>query len=218
MVNFLRRKSTDEDTDNKIELVDVERPETKSDLENRVYLKILREIKEKVDLLDSKVSTLENLNESLTYWPDNSNSTDHQDLSIYSDQFNSELRKLHDKISSLEKKIEERIPDKVLSESRFKQEIQDGDDIVQSIISEIRELFHKKPMIPVEQTLTLVERKRMDRIRELLKRHEKLSSTELSQLMNLSRTRCNEYFKKMENLGLVKSTLEKKQKFYKLRH
>jgi predicted transcriptional regulator len=218
MENLLRKKSTEKNTNNKLGIFDVERMEPKSKLENRVYLKTLKEIKDRVDLLDSKVSTFENSNNNTTYWPNDSNPIKHQELPIYSNQLNSEFKKLHDRISSLEKKIEERIPEKVLSESRFRKEVQEGDDIVQSIITEIRELLHKKPMIPVDETLTLVERKRIDKIRELLKRHEKLSSKELSDLINLSRTRCNEYFKKMESLGLVKSVLEKRKKFYKLRH
>ena len=217
MVNFLRRKSTVKDVDKKIERINVEMPVSRNDLGDRVYLKILREIKEKVDLLGSKVSTLEALNENIAYWSTNFDSNEYQDFSHYSEQFNSEIKKLHNKISDLEKKFEERIPHKVLSESKFKEEIQDGDDVVQRIVSEIKEFFYRKPLIPVEETLTLVESKRIEKIRALLKRHEKLSSSELSQLLGLSRTRCNEYFKKMENLGMVKSVLEKREKFYKLR-
>jgi len=217
MVNFLRRKSTVKDVDKKIERINVEMPVSRNDLGDRVYLKILREIKEKVDLLGSKVSTLEALNENIAYWSTNFDSNEYQDFSHYSEQFNSEIKKLHNKISDLEKKFEERIPHKVLSESKFKEEIQDGDDVVQRIVSEIKEFFYRKPLIPVEETLTLVESKRIEKIRALLKRHEKLSSSELSQLIGLSRTRCNEYFKKMESLGMAKSVLEKREKFYKLR-
>ena len=217
MVNFLRRKPTVKEDDRLIEKITVETPQSKDDLENRVFLKILGDIRERLDLLDSKVSALEGLNENLVYWANNPDSYENQDLSNLSDQFYSEIKKLHSRISDLEKKFEDRIPERVLSESKFKQEVQDGDDVAQRIISEIKEFFHTKPVISVDETLTVVESKRIEKIRSILKRHERLSSTELSQLIGLSRTRCNEYFKKMESLGMVKSVLDGKEKFYKLR-
>jgi DNA-binding transcriptional regulator LsrR (DeoR family) len=69
----------------------------------------------------------------------------------------------------------------------------------------------------LKNSLTIVETKRIENITSLLKKHEKITSSKLSQLTGLSRTRCNEYFKLMENLGIVKVSIEKKEKFYKLK-
>ena len=66
--------------------------------------------------------------------------------------------------------------------------------------------------------LTIVETKRIENITSLLEVHEKLSSRDLSELIGLSRTRCNEYFKLMEKLGMVEPVLNERKKFYKLRN
>jgi len=63
---------------------------------------------------------------------------------------------------------------------------------------------------------TIVERKRMEKIAKVLQQHRQLTSAQLSQVMNLSRTRCNEYFKKLEDMGVVEPVLDGKQKFYRL--
>ena len=76
----------------------------------------------------------------------------------------------------------------------------------------------RKPVIQaVKKPLTIVKTKKIEEITSLLKRHEKLSSSKLSQFVGLSRTRCNEYFKLMESLDLVEPVLFGKEKFYKLK-
>ena len=144
------------------------------------------------------------------------------------------MEKLEQKLNQLEKTIDERVPAKVLTETAFKQEIQDGDEFANKIISEVKagiaevktevksfaqnkslaEIFRGK--IEVEKP-TLVETKRMEGITQLLQQHGKLSSVQLAQLMNMSRTRSNEYFKQMENLGIVDSEILGKEKYYKLK-
>jgi len=144
------------------------------------------------------------------------------------------MEKLEQKLNQLEKTIDERVPGKVLTEAAFKQEIQDGDEFANKIISEVKsgiaevrsevksiaqnkslaEMFRGK--IEVEKP-TLVETKRMEGITQLLQQHGKLSSVQLAQLMNMSRTRSNEYFKQMENLGIVDSEILGKEKYYKLK-
>jgi sugar-specific transcriptional regulator TrmB len=127
------------------------------------------------------------------------------------------------KLTEIEKRLEERIPEKVLTESKFKEEVQSSEDIVEKIISEVKELAKQKSVIRVleerltEEKPTLVEFKRMEKITELLQKHGKLSSSQLAQLMNLSRTRSNEYFKQMENLGIVEPIIIGKEKFYMLK-
>jgi sugar-specific transcriptional regulator TrmB len=127
------------------------------------------------------------------------------------------------KLTEIEKKLEERIPEKVLTESKFKEEVQTSEDIVERIVSEVRELAKQKSVIRVleerltEEKPTIVEFKRIEKITELLQKHGKLSSSQLAQLMNLSRTRSNEYLKQMENLGIVEPIIIGREKFYMLK-
>ena len=69
----------------------------------------------------------------------------------------------------------------------------------------------------VKNPLTIVETKRIEEITSLLERHKKLTSSELSELTGLSRTRCNEYFKLMEKLGKVEAIFGGREKFYRLK-
>ncbi|MEM5829815.1 MAG: helix-turn-helix domain-containing protein [Candidatus Aenigmatarchaeota archaeon] len=125
------------------------------------------------------------------------------------------LDDLYLKVDRLEKMINDKIPEKVLSESTFKQEIIDGNEVVNRIISEIKTIA--RPIIASKEKLTIVEQKRIEKIISLLQEHGKLSSSQLSQILGLSRTRCNEYFKQMESLGLVEGIEIGKEKFYKLK-
>ncbi|MEM5766023.1 MAG: winged helix-turn-helix domain-containing protein [Candidatus Aenigmatarchaeota archaeon] len=122
---------------------------------------------------------------------------------------------LYLKIDRLEKTINDKIPEKALSESTFKQEIVDSNEVVNKIISEIKAVT--RPIIASKEKLTIVEQKRIEKIISLLQEHGKLSSSQLAQILGLSRTRCNEYFKQMEDLGLVEGAEIGKEKFYKLK-
>lgn len=131
------------------------------------------------------------------------------------------LDRLEIKVANLEDKINQRLPEKALSESKFESEIQSGDEVIEKIISEVKELAKAKHITEaieskIEEKLSFVETKRVKRITALLQQYGKLSSTQLAQLTNMSRTRCNEYFKRMEQLGLVEAVLVGKEKYYKL--
>ncbi len=53
-------------------------------------------------------------------------------------------------------------------------------------------------------------------IRSLLEEHKKLSSTDLSRLLKLSRTRCSEYLIELEREGVLAGTTVRRKKFYEL--
>lgn len=53
-------------------------------------------------------------------------------------------------------------------------------------------------------------------IKSLLGEHKKLTTSQLSKLVNLSRTRCSEYMNEMERIGGVKAATVRRQKFYEL--
>ena len=54
-------------------------------------------------------------------------------------------------------------------------------------------------------------------IRLILQKYKELTPSQLSKLINLSRTRCNEYLKQMEDEGITISRVESRKKFYTLR-
>ena len=64
------------------------------------------------------------------------------------------------------------------------------------------------------QTMSL---KTKDAIKVILQKHKELTSSELSRIIKLSRTRCNEYLKEMENEGILISRINCRKKLYSLR-
>ncbi|MBI2542797.1 MAG: winged helix-turn-helix domain-containing protein [Candidatus Aenigmarchaeota archaeon] len=118
------------------------------------------------------------------------------------------------RLRELEKKFDERVSDKVLSENRFTQEIQGSEDIVERIVTEVKKV--SRPLIPHKEKISIVESRRMEKIISLLQEYKTLSSFQLAQSIGLSRTRCNEYFKQMEGMGIVKGIDSGKERFYQL--
>ena len=135
------------------------------------------------------------------------------------------VERIESKLVDLERKIHEHIPEKVLTESKFSNEIQSGNDIVDRIISEIKNLNTEIKPVKEEvesvvsendEKLTIVEKKKIEKITTFLQSNGKLSSLQLAHLMDMSRTRANEYLKQMENMGLVEGVLIGKEKYYQL--
>ena len=118
------------------------------------------------------------------------------------------------RLRELERKFDERVSEKVLSESKFVQDTSGSEDIVNKIITEVKKVA--RPLIPHKEKITIVESKRIERIVSFLQEHRMLSSSQLAHMLGLSRTRSNEYFKQMENLGIVKGTDVGKEIFYHL--
>jgi response regulator of citrate/malate metabolism len=65
------------------------------------------------------------------------------------------------------------------------------------------------------QTMSI---KTKDAIKLILQKYKELTSSELGRLIKLSRTRCNEYLKEMENEGILISKTNCRKKLYSLRH
>jgi biotin operon repressor len=59
--------------------------------------------------------------------------------------------------------------------------------------------------------------KTKDAIRMILQKYNEITPAQLSKLIKLSRTRCNEYLKQMEEEGTTMSRVESRKKFYSLR-
>ncbi len=74
----------------------------------------------------------------------------------------------------------------------------------------VRVIEKKKRSIPLkERTKTA--------IRIILKKHGKLTSNQLSKIIQLSRTRCSEYLKEMEEAKIVRGETIKRKKYYSVR-
>lgn len=67
---------------------------------------------------------------------------------------------------------------------------------------------------PLNKSPVKIKRKR--EIIKLLEGHKKLTSTQLSIITGVSRTRCNEYLRELEEEGMAKGTINDKKKFYRL--
>jgi len=63
---------------------------------------------------------------------------------------------------------------------------------------------------------TIRKGKVKEEIISLLQQHKKLTSTQLSKLVRLSRTRCSEYFRELTKEGLTEGIIINRQKYYKL--
>jgi response regulator of citrate/malate metabolism len=55
-----------------------------------------------------------------------------------------------------------------------------------------------------------------DQTLALLQQHKKLTSSQLSNLIGLSRTRCSEYFRELTREGRTEGVIINRQKYYKL--
>ena len=88
-------------------------------------------------------------------------------------------------------------------------------------IDSMKGLFQKKPVISQDVTKdiateTPVKSKRKKEVMKILKDNKRLTSTQLSTLTGMSRTRCNEYLKALEDNGIAQGTIINKKKFYRL--
>lgn len=128
-------------------------------------------------------------------------------------ELNEKVNMLNIRLWAIEKLIEEKIPEKALSENFFKSQIEDGNEIVKRIIKEIKRVI--RPIV-VSKEFGIVESKKVQEIIEIMRENKRISSYELGKILNLSRTRCNEYLKKMEKTGIVRGIRIGKRKYYQL--
>ncbi len=91
------------------------------------------------------------------------------------------------------------------------QKIQENQSLLKDLGKKyVRVIEKKKRSIPLkERTKTA--------IRIILKKHGKLTSNQLSKIIQLSRTRCSEYLKEMEEAKIVRGETIKRKKYYSIR-
>ena len=133
------------------------------------------------------------------------------------------IEQLENKLCNLEKKLEENISGKVLTENRFLQEIQSTDELVDKIVAKFNSLSSTSAAQEISGKINdgsfgRGEAEKVGLITDLLQTNKRLSSIQLAKLINISRTRANEYLRMMEKLGIVKGFLIGKEKHYQLKH
>lgn len=91
---------------------------------------------------------------------------------------------------------------------------------VEQIVLQLRDLNQRvddvEKKLKMKKSNSPVILKKKKQIVFLLKQNGKMGSTKLGKLMDLSRTRANEYLKEMEEEGIVEAVKEGRRKLYKL--
>lgn len=95
------------------------------------------------------------------------------------------------------------------------------DDISKSLKNFEKKLEDfKSSLVPLsrskDDSIRKLKMKRM--ILELLKKHNRLTASELSVKLDLSRTRCSEYLTELERDGVTSGVIVSRQKFYELQN
>ena len=103
-----------------------------------------------------------------------------------------------------------------LSKSELHKKIDDFSSQIKKLEKMIEDL--KSSFLPLSRSKTDSIRKlKMKRlIIEHLRKHERLTSKQLSTFLDLSRTRCSEYLVEMERDGIVRGVIISRNKFYEL--
>ena len=137
------------------------------------------------------------------------------------ERLESKIEKLEQRITGMESGIQDNMQ-RLLTEEKFLRELQSGEEIVEKIV---QRLGHLQPIVSTsmptldfeERPVGKVEMIKAQAITDLLTEHRKVSSTQLSQLMSISRTRANEYLRMLENSGVVKGEQMGREKVYYLK-
>lgn len=96
------------------------------------------------------------------------------------------------------------------------EEISQSNELIEKINNLSERIGSLEGKMDVEKDESARKSKIKEQILSLLQQHKKLSSVELSNLVNLSRTRSNEYFKELSDERLVEGVIVGRQKYYKL--
>jgi Fic family protein len=148
------------------------------------------------------------------------------------EQMAADLALIKEKITGLDIKFDLRIPDKILTEKRFEEEVSSNEDFFKELekiresIEELKRIVNNQQLSTVvnnnqqlsttinrNQQLTLLEKIRKStenieqnmREREVLKHlnGNKLSSEDIGKILGISRSRANQILIEMERKGLI---------------
>lgn len=100
----------------------------------------------------------------------------------------------------------------------LEERIMEMDSKIEEIAEKMDEMMFLYKSNSREKTSPSVRKMRVkEMITLLLQQHDTLSAPQLSELMNLSRTRCSEYLKEMERRDVLVSELNCRKRSYKIR-
>jgi predicted transcriptional regulator len=91
--------------------------------------------------------------------------------------------------------------------------LEEKTDAIKKDIGVIKDFIFHAYYVREESTRKL---KMKMEIKNALERYGKMTASELSKIVNLSRTRCTEYLKEMERKGVVKGFTFKRKKYYEI--
>ena len=91
------------------------------------------------------------------------------------------------------------------------QDLSEKVDKNQKLLREINKRYARK-----HERLSLKKRTKAA-VRLILKKYGKMTSDDLSKVIHLSRTRCSEYLKELQQEKIVESEIVNRKKFFKLR-
>jgi len=90
------------------------------------------------------------------------------------------------------------------------QKIQENQALLKDLGKKYLRMSEKRDRVPLKERTTTA-------IRLILKKHGKLTSNQLSKIINLSRTRCSEYLKEMEEAKMVRGEVLNRKKYYSIK-
>lgn len=129
------------------------------------------------------------------------------------EEMSENISNIKEKITELDVKFDLRVPDKVLSEDKFKEEIINSADIIEELNIIRQNVDELRKIITSKQQLTTIERikESTEKIETDLREveiknaltNEKLTASELGGRLGLSRSRTNQILLKMEQDRVV---------------
>jgi len=96
------------------------------------------------------------------------------------------------------------------------QKTEESVDLISMINELTKRVEELEKKIESEKRESIRKMRVKEQIISLLQEHKRLTSSQLSNIIGLSRTRCNEYLKELSREGLTEGVIVGRQKFYKL--
>ncbi len=129
------------------------------------------------------------------------------------EEMSEDVSKIKDRLTALDVKFDLRVPEKVLTEKKFEEEVLESKDIIEEIeairkgLSELeRAITNKQQLSTIGSIRESAERIEIDLREAEIKKNmkgERLATDELGKKLGLSRSRTNQLLLEMEKKGMV---------------
>ncbi len=118
-----------------------------------------------------------------------------------------------DPIESILKKLDAQYIQMALEIEKLKN-LREKIEKIDDKLKEFERILNKRQIKPLAPPVSV---RTKEAIRLILQKHGEVTASQLSKLIKLSRTRCNEYLKEMESEGILTSKVVCRKKYYMLR-